>query len=134
MKDLPLQVDLRKLGPRFIGPVEIERVVNPAVVRLKLPVSLKVHPTFHILWIKPVVESDLAPPIWIIDGAPAHTMARILNIPRRGRDFQYLIKWEGYEPDERSWVPHRQMFDRELLRAFYRENPDKCVRAPGGAC
>lgn len=61
-KDLPLQVEAKKLAPRFVGPYKLERMVNPAAVRLGLPVSLKVHPTFHVSQVKPVLESELSPP------------------------------------------------------------------------
>lgn len=33
-RDLPFQVDSRKLAPRYVGPCEIVQVVNPVLVRL----------------------------------------------------------------------------------------------------
>ncbi|KAI3357207.1 hypothetical protein L3Q82_015664 [Scortum barcoo] len=35
-RDLPLQVDSRKLASRHIGPYEIERIINPNAVKLKV--------------------------------------------------------------------------------------------------
>lgn len=43
-KDLPLQVDCRKLTQQFVGPFEVEQIVNPDAVQLRLPASMKVHP------------------------------------------------------------------------------------------
>lgn len=57
-RDLPLQVRSHKLAPRFVGPFEVDRVINPAAVRLKLPASLPVHPTFHVSQLKPVSSTD----------------------------------------------------------------------------
>lgn len=59
-KDLPLQVESRKLASRCVGPLEVEHMVNPAAVRLKLPASLRIHPTFLVSRVKPVLESKLA--------------------------------------------------------------------------
>lgn len=47
-KDLPFQVESSKQAPRFIRPFEVDSIVNPLAVLLKLPSSLKVCPTFHV--------------------------------------------------------------------------------------
>uniref|UniRef100_A0A3P9MKA3 CCHC-type domain-containing protein n=1 Tax=Oryzias latipes TaxID=8090 RepID=A0A3P9MKA3_ORYLA len=106
---------------------------------LVMPFGLtNVHPSFHISHIKPFVDSPLSPPsvspppARIIDDAPAFSVSKILDVLRRGRGFRYLVDWEGYGPEERSWVSHSLILDPSLISDFFRAHPDRRPGPPGG--
>lgn len=75
-RDIPLQVGSPKVAPRFVGPLEIDKIINPVAVRLKLPSTVRIHPTFHASRLKAVHESSLVPasppppPTRLVDGGP----------------------------------------------------------------
>lgn len=87
----PVQLESLKMSAKLIGPYTINKVVNPSAVHFTLPPSLNVHPVFHVSLLKPVTNSPLqplAPPPpspRLIEGHPANTVNRILDVRRCGR-------------------------------------------------
>ncbi|KAL0192566.1 hypothetical protein M9458_010862, partial [Cirrhinus mrigala] len=140
-RNIHLKTDSKKLTPRFIGPYKITHRLNPVTFRLQLPASLRIHPVFHQSQLKHVFFSPLSPqvtappPVRIIDGSPAYTVWRILDSRTRGRGTQYLVDWEGYGPEERSWVPGRFILDPTLIQDYRRRvssAPGPSGAGPGG--
>ena len=117
-RDIPLRTTSPKLAPCFIGPFTITRVIPPTAIRLNLPPPLRrIHPVFHVSRLKPHVSSALHPPArnppppGLINGGMAHTVRRLLKLHNRGRSRQFLAQWEGYGPEENSWIPERHILD-----------------------
>ncbi|XP_037548496.1 rhotekin-like [Nematolebias whitei] len=126
----------RPLQPTLKGPIDgglnnlLIRVFSPVSVRLPLSKSLHIHPSFHVSRIKPFTQSqfhpapDFPPPAHLIDGVPAYSVRRLLQSTRWGRGLHYLEDWEGYGPEERSWVPAHNILDCSLIWDFHRQHPD----------
>ncbi|XDV31422.1 hypothetical protein PO909_034111 [Leuciscus waleckii] len=127
-KNIPLRSVSNKLAPKFIGPFTVTKIISPVAVRLKLPpVYRRIHSVFHVSKIKPVFRSQFNPPVPVpppprlVEGEPTYSVNRILDSRRRGRGFQYLVDWEGYGPEERSWVPARDILDHSLIDDYNRQ-------------
>ncbi|KAI3377282.1 hypothetical protein L3Q82_008482, partial [Scortum barcoo] len=92
--------------------------------------SLRVHPTFHVSKIKPVRESHLVPPSKpppppkMVVGGPVYAVKKLLAVRKRGRGRQFLVDWEGYGPEERSWIPASFIVSKKLIEDFYRQHLD----------
>uniref|UniRef100_A0A3Q2ZUK7 Integrase catalytic domain-containing protein n=1 Tax=Kryptolebias marmoratus TaxID=37003 RepID=A0A3Q2ZUK7_KRYMA len=125
-KNVHLKSMSKKLSPRFIGPFEVESIISPSAVRLRLrlPATLRIHSTFHVSQIKPVQTSTLCPssepppPAMDVGGHPAYSVRRLVDARQRGRGWQYLVDWEGYGPEDRLWVPGSFILDPTLISDY----------------
>ncbi|XP_073418347.1 uncharacterized protein [Dendrobates tinctorius] len=110
-KNLKLGVPSQKLGQKYIGPFRISRIVNSVACRLKLPRTMKVHPVFHVSLLKPVTPNTFQgrvvppPPPVMVDGQEEFVVEAILDSRLHRRRLQYLVRWQGYSPEDDSWNP-----------------------------
>ncbi|KAL0168185.1 hypothetical protein M9458_036407, partial [Cirrhinus mrigala] len=132
-RDLRLRLPCRKLSPRYIGPFRILRQINNVTYQLQLPPRYRILPTFHVSLLKPFSPSvtDVPgaeagpPPPEILDQPSVYTVREVLDSRRRGGRLEYLIDWEGYGPEERSWVLRDDVLDPLLLLEFHRSHPNR---------
>ncbi|KAI2661215.1 Transposon Tf2-9 polyprotein [Labeo rohita] len=134
-RDLRLRLPCKKLSPRYVGPFKISRQITPVSFRLELPPEYRISPTFHISLLKPAGRpggvEDLegtvpqGPTPLIIDGEEVYRVNTILDSRRRRGRLQYLVDWEDYGPEERSWVPVEDILDPSLLTDYHTSHPDR---------
>ncbi|KAI2659483.1 Transposon Tf2-9 polyprotein [Labeo rohita] len=139
-RDLRLRLPCRKLSPRYVGPFQILRQITPVSFRLDLPANYRISPTFHMSLLKPAggprrepeEEAEPQTPPILVDGEEAYRVHELLDSRRRGNTLQYLVDWEGYGQEERSWVNAGDILDPTLTEEFHRRFPEKPAPRPRG--
>ena len=97
------------MAPKREGPFEIEEVMGPVTYRLKLPQEWKVHNVFHATLLKPYTETEThgenytRPPPDLLEEQEVYEVETIVKHRRRGKGYQYFIKWKGYPIEEATW-------------------------------
>lgn len=140
-RDLRLRLPCKKLSPRYVGPFQIDKQITPVSFRLILPNHYRISPTFHVSLLKPAAgpteegeeeSADKSPLPTLVDGEEVYPVRELLDSRRRGRVLQYLVDWEGYGPEEHSWVNADDILDPNLIESFHRNHPDKPAPRPRG--
>lgn len=139
-KDIRNIQGCNKLNNKLIGPYKIIKQINPVTYKLLLPRHLRIHPIFHVFLLKRYVTGPLdddnnheqPPEPRIIDNQPVYTINKILKSRIKEKRIEYLIDWEGYSPEEQSWVPARDILDPQLKQAFHKEHPNQPAPRPLG--
>ena len=97
------------MAPKREGPFEIEEVLGPVTYQLKLLETWKIHKVFHPTLLQPYRENKVygenypQPLPDVEDGEEVYKVEQILKHRRRGRGYEYLVKWAGYPITEASW-------------------------------
>ena len=114
LKKVSSKTRQRGLIPKFEGPFEVIKNVGEVAYMLKFPERLKLHPTFHVSFLKPYVE-DAKPGRVQVKRAPSLVMKqfdkgveKILNhitmeASRKNRQIDYLVQLKGSLESEATW-------------------------------
>jgi hypothetical protein len=107
----------KKMKPKREGPFSITEVLGPVTYRLKLPATWRIHNVFHAALLRPYKENEVygenftEPPPELVEGEEVYDVETILNHRKRGRGYQYFIKWRGYPISDASWEPEHSFSD-----------------------
>jgi Chromo (CHRromatin Organisation MOdifier) domain len=86
---------------------------------------------FHASLLIPYKEMSLhganfpQPALDLVDRQEEWEVEKVLDSRRKGRrkDLQYLLKWRGYADADNMWEDADQVFAKDLISQFHKENP-----------
>ena len=117
----------KKMKPKREGPFSITEVLGPVTYRLQLPASWRIHDVFHATLLRPYRKNEVygeifsEPPPELEDGEEVYEVETILNHRKRGRGYQYFIKWRGYPISDASWEPEHTFSDDGDILTRYKQ-------------
>jgi hypothetical protein len=100
-----------KLSPKYYGPYNVLQKIGTMEYKLELPASSRVHPFFHVSFLKKVIGdkvpvqnifSELDEEGKIILDPEAITNTRICQLRNRSIS-EYLVKWRKLPAKDSTW-------------------------------
>ena len=130
------------LVQRYDGPFEVTKRVGNVAYRLKLPERMKIHPTFHVSFLKPYHEdperqqAKRAPPV--VRKEFEKKIKKILDhrtqgASRKNRRTDYLVHWEGSQEADATWERDVTLWQFENeIKAYLETLPTRTSASTGG--
>ena len=106
-----LKTSYHKMTPKQEGPFKIKEVIGLVTYWLKLPKYWKIHNMFHVVLLKPYMETNVhgenytQPPPELLEEQEVYEVEMIIKHQKQGQGYQYFIKWKGYPIKEAMWEP-----------------------------
>ncbi|KAF1315744.1 Retrotransposon nucleocapsid protein, partial [Globisporangium splendens] len=122
LKHAASETDMKraKFAARKIGPLEIIRMINPNVAKLKLPAHMKrINPTFNVDVLShyvPTPDKFLSRPIpksskFVMDDSVNNLqiVEKVLKKRQFNRQPEWLVQWHGETEHEATWERERDI-------------------------
>ena len=129
-KDIGLTSTSRKLTLRQLSPYEVLERTGELTYCLCLPPFMHQHPVFHIDRLSPWSGNSVngfdppPPPPVEIDDELEYEVESILDSRKYRNQYQYLVKWKGYDAGYNSWEPAAHLtHSTDLFTAFHTTHP-----------
>jgi Chromo (CHRromatin Organisation MOdifier) domain len=117
----------KKMAPKREGPFKIKDVLGPVTYQLKLPESWQIHKVFHAALLCPSQENEVYGQNYIQplpdteEGEEVYEVEQILKHRKRGRGYEYLIKWVSYPITKALWEPKSNLTGATDIIQEYQE-------------
>ncbi|XP_015084310.1 uncharacterized protein LOC107027747 [Solanum pennellii] len=135
----------RGLIHKYDGPFEVVKRVGEVAYRLKLPERLKIHPTFHVSFLKPYFgdeddpdrnRSKRAPP-----SVPTQYDAeiekildhRVLGTSKKNTKTEFLVHWKGKSAADAVWEKAKDLWQFDAQSDDYLKTVSMRTSSSSGA-
>lgn len=132
-KDLRTDRPSKKLSDKRYGPFKVVKVVSESAYQLELPPTMKLHPVFNTVKLRPYYPDTIPgrqsppqrPPPVVEGDEPEWAVEYVKDSRFVGKHgFQYLVKWKGWPHEDSTWEPAANLKNAALaVEEFHQKHP-----------